>query len=199
MPEETTTSQQSAGETEPETHNTETATGPATNQEKTFTQEDVNRIAGEARKTARAAAVNELLKEIGLESQDALTDLVNDAKTRREADMTELQKATERIGELEPLQEQTQTLNNQLESANQALQTYLDALEAELNIPEHVKPLLENMNKPERLDYLSKNKDAFARTTPPNTNAGGKGGKPPQTAQEIEQKREKLRAKYGIR
>lgn len=58
-----------------------------------FTQADLDRIAGDTRKAAKQAAINDLLKELGFEKADDLKALVTADKKRREDEMTEVQKA----------------------------------------------------------------------------------------------------------
>ena len=61
-----------------------------------FTQEQVNELVGGARKKARESAVLDLLKELGLSSVEEVSSLkatIEDARKRKESDMTEAQKA----------------------------------------------------------------------------------------------------------
>jgi alanyl-tRNA synthetase len=61
--------------------------------EATFTQADVDRIVGERAKRAQEAAINKMLTELGFERPDDLKALVTDAKKRKDAEMSELEKA----------------------------------------------------------------------------------------------------------
>lgn len=70
-------------------------------EDKKFTQADVDRVAGETRKQAKQAAVNDLLKELGFEKADDLKTLVKTAKDQAEAQKTEAQKAIEAKAALE--------------------------------------------------------------------------------------------------
>src|SRR5487761_605939 len=60
-----------------------------------FTQEDLDRIAGESRKAGREVAEKELLKELGVESRDAIAATLKAAKDAEDSQKTELQKAQE--------------------------------------------------------------------------------------------------------
>lgn len=76
----------------------ETETPPVTNggttdAPKTLPQDEVNRLVGDARKQAREKALADFLKELGVDTPDALKATIADAKKRAEADMTEAQKA----------------------------------------------------------------------------------------------------------
>lgn len=59
----------------------------------TLTQDEANRLIGEARRKGRESAVADLLKDLGFEKADDLKALVTDARKRQEADMTEAEKA----------------------------------------------------------------------------------------------------------
>ena len=59
------------------------------------TQEDIDRAAGKAREEGRTKAINDLLKELELDSPDTLKSLVSAAKAKSEADKSEAQKALE--------------------------------------------------------------------------------------------------------
>jgi hypothetical protein len=61
----------------------------------TLTQEQANKLIGEARKKGREAAVADLLKELGFEKADDLKALVTSAKERADAEKSEAQKAAE--------------------------------------------------------------------------------------------------------
>jgi len=68
--------------------------------ERKFTQADADQIAGKARDAGRQAAINDLLKELGLEKADDLKTLVADTRKKQDAEKSELQKALDRIEEL---------------------------------------------------------------------------------------------------
>jgi len=67
--------------------------GGGQNGEAKFTQADLDRIAGDTRKSAKQAAINDLLKELGFEKADDLKALVADAKKRKDDELSEAQKA----------------------------------------------------------------------------------------------------------
>lgn len=75
--------------------------GAAGEQERTFSQADVDRLMGERAARARQAAVNELLQELEIENLDTLRGTVQAQRQAQEAQMTELQKAQRRIQELD--------------------------------------------------------------------------------------------------
>lgn len=58
----------------------------------TLTQDEVNKLVGKARTEGKATAVNDLLKTLGVASSDDLKALIEDARKRAQADMTEAQK-----------------------------------------------------------------------------------------------------------
>lgn len=83
-----------------QTTQSETAvnSGDATStQGKSYSQEELNRMFAERAKQAESA----LLKKLGFESVSDAENLVKESKARKEAEMSELQKAQERAAELE--------------------------------------------------------------------------------------------------
>ena len=203
MPAEATpTGQEPAGETTPPatpaTPATGTAPGSTGEPGKTFTQEDVNRISGEVRTSAKKTAVNDLFTELGVENKDSLANIIAKANDDAQANMTELQKVNTKVTELEPFKAQAADLETRNTALEGALKTHLDALKKELDIPDHVLPLVADMDPAQQLTYFSENRAAFSRKLPPNTNADGKGGKPPVTPAEKEKKAKELEARYGI-
>ena len=64
---------------------------------KSYSQDDLNRMFAERAKQAESA----LLKQLGFESKAAAEALIRESKARKEAEMSELQKAQERAAELE--------------------------------------------------------------------------------------------------
>lgn len=70
--------------------------GSATPEAKTFTQDDVNRMTGEARKDGRTKAMADFLKELGIEKPEDAKSLIAAAKAKEDADKSEAQKATDR-------------------------------------------------------------------------------------------------------
>lgn len=101
---ETTTTDTSAGAT------TEGSTASG-GQVATLTQEQANKLIGEARKKGREAALAELLKELNLDKIDDLKGKVTSAKEREDAEKTEAQKA---IDALKAEQTKRETLEKQL-------------------------------------------------------------------------------------
>lgn len=68
-------------------------------QERRFTQEEVNRMMGDRAKRAADSALSGLLGELGVESTDALKQVITDHQKRTEAEKTELQKAQDALAE----------------------------------------------------------------------------------------------------
>ncbi len=60
---------------------------------KTFSQDDVNTLVGNARKEGRTSGEKALLESLGLQSVDDLKGIIKAAKDAEEANKTELQKA----------------------------------------------------------------------------------------------------------
>jgi hypothetical protein len=65
--------------------------------ERTFTQDEVDRIAGERAVRAKQKVTNDLLGDLGIENVDTLKRLISAQRDAEEAEKTELQKAEETI------------------------------------------------------------------------------------------------------
>lgn len=75
-----------------------TGTAPeSSGHEMTFTQADIDRIAGERAKRAAEAAATKLLAKLGVEDADTAAALLAEYRQRKEADMSEAEKATAAI------------------------------------------------------------------------------------------------------
>lgn len=78
----------------------DTSQGTANNEgatEATFTQAELDRIVGERAKRASEAAISKLLQSLGVENVEQAQSTFEDAKKRREAEMSELEKAQAQI------------------------------------------------------------------------------------------------------
>lgn len=74
--------------------NNEPATSQGNNEgEPSFTQAELDRIVGERAKRAKDVAVKEILEKLGASDVDSLTTLVEEARKRKEAEMSEAEKA----------------------------------------------------------------------------------------------------------
>lgn len=80
-------------------------------QERTFTQADVDRLMGERAHRASQAAVSELLQELEIENLDGLRQTVQAHRAAQEAQMTELERAQRRIQELDEERKRLETEN----------------------------------------------------------------------------------------
>lgn len=124
----------------------ETAETPAPEQEeRTFTQKDVNKLAGSARKEARTAFLNDL----GFEKPEELKAFVEEYRSVQEATKTEADRLREDLETYKPKAERAETLE-------ETLKGYLER-ERE-GVPEHIIPLLDKMDVVDQLAYLSENK-----------------------------------------
>ena len=164
---------------------------------KKFSQEDLDRVAGETRQTARVKAVNDLLKEMDFENADALKDVVKEYRENKKEQMTEVEKLATEIEALKPLKDKAASLETRIGEYEGSISKHLDSLKADLSIPDHVTPLLEAMEPDQQLAYLADNRAAFTKSKKvPETNAGGKGSS--KTKETDKEKSERLRQKYHI-
>lgn len=158
----------------------------ANNAPKTFTQADVDRIAGDARKSARSKATADLLKELELEDVNGLKTLVTDARQRQQDNMSELEQAQARIAELETADSGLKEAQDSVTAYETAVKSRVEALTKDLSIPKYVVALFERMSPLEQLTYINDNRKEFSKPSTPNLNAGDGGGNAttPKTAEE---------------
>ncbi len=101
-----------------------------------FTQADLDRVAGEARKSGREVGVNDLLKELGFTKADDLKTLLADAKKRAEAEKSDLEKAQSEAADWKKKAEEA--LNDSKTTAEKAQETLMRAaVLAEASKPEY--------------------------------------------------------------
>ena len=167
-------------------------------EEQTFSKADVKRISGEVRGKARQATNNKFLEKFKVKSIEELERMVADWRERDNADLTELEIAQNRIGELEPIATGHEETQASLEQYKTVVTERVTALIKDLKVPKYVITLLESKSPIEQLQYLNDNRKAFS-TSPkgmPNINGndGGDGGKT-----NTEEKSKEVRGKYGIR
>lgn len=114
-----------------------------------FTQDDVNKLTGTARKEARQAAINDLLKKAQAESIDEVIEGYQGFKTVEEATQTEADKLKAQLEKVQPRAERATKLE-------EALTGYLER-ERE-GVPEYVTDLLNKMDVVDQLAWLSQHK-----------------------------------------
>jgi len=151
-----------------------------TQQDRTFSQADVDRIVAE--RLARA-------------QQKAQADA---DKARQEAE----QRALAEQGEYKTLAEQRAAKLAELEPKAGQVERYERALKAQVDhlrkdLPDHITALLDKMDPAEQLEYLAANRDKLVATPPPanpapNINGGGghtpAGGDPKEREAELRQR-----------
>lgn len=92
---------------------------PDTKSGEGFTQADLDRIAGNARKEGKQTALKEFLTELGFEKPDDLKTLIADAKRRQEAELGEVEKATRLADAEKKKREELEARLTQLETERQ--------------------------------------------------------------------------------
>lgn len=155
---------------------TAAATGATTTSDKTFTQADLDRIAGEARKAGRQSGLSEFLKELGVDNPDTLKATLAEARKAREASMTEAERANARIAELEKQAQEAAALREQANSYETALTAHADSLLKQAKLPKHVKALVEKLNPIDRVQWFTDNAEELSKSQPvPNLNGDASG------------------------
>ena len=137
---------------------TPTDTPPAnggTGEAKTFTQADLDKYASEARKSARSAAVSDLLKELGVEKPDDLKALVTKTREQEEAQKTEAQRALERAEKAEQRAKDAEERATQIE-AQRVLDRRDSAIRAKSSQAHDIAAVLEWANRPANAELLKK-------------------------------------------
>ena len=90
---------------------TDTEPNPKTGDKSGFSQDDVDRFTSKARKDGRKSAQRDLFEELGIEGLDEIKTMLADAKTKKEADMSESEKLT---SALEKMTTERDTANTKL-------------------------------------------------------------------------------------
>jgi hypothetical protein len=159
---------------------------------KTFDQEAVNTLVGQARTDAR----DRFLKDIGVTDADALKQIVSDFNEQRAAQMSDLEKANEELERLRPFESSFDDLGKELKKANKTIEGFVNSQIELLNIPDHIVPLLEGMSLMDRLEYLTEHGSKFDQQKIPKTGASDKGGT--SAASSEKGRKKKVADRYGI-
>ncbi len=165
---------------------------------RTFTQAEVDSLLGKTRQEGRDRAVAGLLKDTGAKDVESLKTIVQEAEEKRQKQLSELDKTTEEVDRLKPFEQLAKEQEESLTKYKKAVEKYVETVMETMEVPEHVKPLLEQMDSLARLAYLTEHGAAFSKsatTTPPNSNVASKGGGKGSNTDRLK----KVRAKYSIR
>lgn len=141
----------------------------AQEQERTFTQADLNKIAANEKREGRSS----VLSELGFEDFDDLKSTVEKHRAVEQETQTEAEKYQKQLKKLTPKAEKA-------ERYEKALTTFLERERD--GVPEHIGILLDNMDPVDQLNYLSENKPNLVpqetgRTTRRSPDlTGGAGG-----------------------
>lgn len=164
---------------------------------RTFTQAEVDSLLGKTRQEGRDRAIAGLLKEVGVKDAETLKNIVHEAEEKRRQQLSEVEKMTEEVARLKPFEELASSQEESLKKYQKAVDGYVKSLSETLEVPDHVKPLLETMDSLAKLAYLTEHGAAFSKSptsTPPTTNAASKG-----SGTNGKDRANKVRQKYGIR
>lgn len=135
------------------------------------TQEDFNKKAGDLRSEGRQAATNALLKDLGLDSVDALKNTVSEYRTIQQAtesDVERLQRELkEREDALSVLKGERDGFEGNWSTAKERADRYEAALkqrlEAEMEgVPDYIKAVIEDRDPLDQLAYITEHREAFA-------------------------------------
>jgi uncharacterized protein YaaN involved in tellurite resistance len=166
-------------------------------QAKAFSQAEVDALLGKTRQEGRDRATNALLQETGMKDVEALKALVLDAEEKRKEQLSDLDKITEENSRLKPFEQLATEQTESLTKYEKAVGKHVESLMETLEVPDHVKPLLEQMDSLAKLAYLTEHGAAFSKqpaSPPPNSNVSNKGG-----GKNGKDRIKKAQQKYGIR
>jgi len=166
-------------------------------QAKTFSQADVDALLGKTRQEGRDRATSALLQETGMKDVESLKTVILDAEKKRKEQLSDLDKITEENNRLVPFEQLATEQKESLTKYEKAVGKYVESLMEAMEVPDHIKPLLTQMDSLAKLAYLTEHGAAFSKqaaSTPPSTNVSNKGGGK-NGADSIK----KARQKYGIR
>lgn len=164
---------------------------------KKFTQAEVDAMLGKIRKEGRDRATTALLQETGMKDVESLKTLVLEAEQKRVEQLSDLDRITEENNRLKPFEQLATEQTKSLTKYEKAVGKYVESLIETMEVPDHIKPLLAQMDSLARLAYLTEHGAAFSKqatSPPPSTNVSNKGGGK-NGADGIK----KARQKYGIR
>ena len=119
------------------------------------------------------------LKVVNDESAGRRVQLKKLEEEKRQRELSEMDETERLQAELDDLKTQladSEMQSEQLAALNSTIQTQVDALLKELNVPKHIVDLLDSMTPANKLDYLNKNRKAFTGKRQPNIDAAGKSG-----------------------
>lgn len=126
---------------------------------RTFTQADVDALMGKTRKDARETAINGLLKELEIGSMDDLKTFFSEAKTLKDAQLSEAEKQKNALADAERKIKETETnAQTVLRQANERLMraaVLAEAMKPDYNLPPSAGQDVWLFVKSEQLDTLT--------------------------------------------
>lgn len=164
------------GQDDAPTGDGQATTGDETGTQKTFTQDDLDRVAGSVRSKARTSALEELLKELGIDNLNDAKQRLAQAEEARTNSLSETERLKEQIAQLTTVRTEADSLKQELEKTADILKAHVAATRKRLDIPAYVSTLLDNLDAAAQLQYLIDNESQLAKSPAPQTNASSKGG-----------------------
>jgi len=147
--------------------------------------------------TALQAQLSEVNKE-SAGRRHKLKEYEDAASAAELEKMGEVERLTTQLVTAQSEAEKVEALTTQVTSYQEAVTAFVEDLQKQLDIPDHIKSLLEEKDALAQLNYLTKNREAFASPNPPptkpNINSAAKGGKSTQ-AETDEARKKRLRGR----
>ena len=144
---------------------------------------------------AQLAQVQTQLKSVNDESAGRRVQLKKLEEEKRAKELSEMDDTDRLQAELADLKQQLaerEMQADELATLNQTIQAQVETLVKELTVPKYIQDLLEAMTPAKQLDYLNKNRKAFAgkQKRQPNIDASSKSSSNGSSKKE---RREKIR------
>ena len=169
--------------------------GQGQEQERTFTQADLNKIAANEKREGRTARESELLQQTGAESIDDILSAYTEYQGIQEAVETEADRANTRAERLDKrIKEELQPKAEKADRYEAALNSLLEK-ERE-GLPEHITSLLDGRDPDQQLSWIAENREAIAEAQKPAT--VGRGSAPGSGSRSTLYGIDKVRAASGL-
>lgn len=165
---------------------------------------------GDSETPNKAKTVSELeilrqqLKDANNESatrRHKIAELEQKIKDKERAEMDETERLKAELADLQEVQKKHGELAPQFERYETAVKAQVEALRADLNIPDYIATLLDEKSPADQLEYLIANRDKLAppdEKRKPEFNSDKKGGGNNKTTKDKEARQQKLKQRMRL-
>lgn len=130
-----------------------------------------------------------------------IKEMEDQIKKSERAGMDETERLKAELADLQGANTERDQLKAKAEALETAVNGQVEALLKELDVPGHIRELIEPMDAAGKLAYLTKNRAAFvkAEKQKPDIDAGNKGGSGKKPAEIDDKRRKEIRQRYRLR